>query len=151
MTSGTHSVGADPWLVPMLGRSAAPPALALDVSIAPAPLLSGDRLRPVTTALTIFRPSAVLVLSPPALGRPWSALSGNQPVRHGTAPSLLGNQLLWLSVTLAPCRSGVIYLHYLFYCFTNKKSYFLTLLWGYSVPYFSSSPGHDIFARSHTG
>ncbi len=64
---------------------------------------------PVTTALTVFRPSAILVLPPPrALSRKRSALSGTVLIRRS---ALHGDQPLWRLAALAPCRFGAIYLH----------------------------------------
>ncbi len=96
-TCGTHLVGADPWRVPLLGRSAASPAPALDVSVAPASLSVQVRLAPVPSARhPRIDPSARTPLDVGLLGlapsdRPLSAQSLN------TLLCLLSRSRVWHS------------------------------------------------------
>ncbi len=55
----------------------------------------------------------------PALSRQCLVLSGYQP--------------LWFSAALAPCHSGVIYLHHLLYYFTNNAHICSPFLGGYGA------------------
>ena len=95
-TSGTHLVGADSWRVPLLGRSAAPPAPALDVSVAPASFSVQVRLAPVPSA------------QHPRLGPPRIDPSARTPLDVGLlglAPSdrPLGSVPQLLPHSAAPC------------------------------------------------